>query len=258
MVYVLLLIILDIEWNWKMGLRGDDGLIPSILAIPIVLVDKLGIVGFVLLSFGYPWIFIIIFALIGILFSLIFKKFEGQISIFKSTIIWIFDPLKKLFKNVVVLVISFLLLTLLVVTMILAKQIGVKDAEKGRADKIRKADMMQAYSSQSFLMFYEKFYFTSDASDSIPVFTSRTNLITAINSSLKDPEGPNRHYVWLTNNWIFGETCKEGQFFCAYATLDLKGKCEKEAYFIVSEKGSSIICDTPPAYNIETGDCICF
>jgi len=128
---------------------------------------------------------------------------------------------------------------------------GSGESRDKARDARRMSDMRQIVSAQEMYYGDASKYATSAGAD-IPVVGPYLSVRP------EDPQEPNRHYVWLANDWIFGEACKEGGFFCAYATLEIKGNCKKTRYFAASENGYKEVCDVIPAYNRNTGDCTCF
>ncbi len=104
-------------------------------------------------------------------------------------------------------------------------------------DARRQSDMRQVITAQEMYYSDSDKYLRNTATSSIPAIGTYTPI-------LKDPQDPTKVYNWLNN-----KACTpDGQFFCAYATLENKGTCVTTAYMVTSEKGSKIICDwTPPA-----------
>jgi hypothetical protein len=157
------------------------------------------------------------------------------------------EPIKNLLKKYILEIILILLICVFFF-------FSFKPYFQTRLDEIRKDDIFGVFLAQKYVYERSGHYFSGGASNTTPLI-DRSYLSE---SGLKDPQEPKRHYFWLANNWSSGEICKEGQFFCVYAILDNKGSCEKVAYYALSEKDLSIVCDVAPSYNKDTGDCTCF
>jgi hypothetical protein len=195
-----------------------------------------------------PLIFFNIFD-ISIAFSNQIGNFLFIFSIFLPILALTFGVIALIRKENKIIVILGILLNL---GLILFSLIILLNPGGGKApDARRTSDMRQIISAQE--MYYGDTYkYVISTGSEIP------SIGTYLPVPPKDPKEPNKHYVWLENNWIYGESCKGGQFFCAYTILDNKGTCKETRYFAASENGSKEICDVVPVYNKSAGDCICY
>lgn len=142
---------------------------------------------------------------------------------------------------------GFTLIELLVVIAIIGLLSSVilvsLSGARGKArDSKRTSDIRQVVSAQQMYYGDNENYLTAATASSTPA-------IGTYLPSANDPQAPSKYYGWLANN----NCTPAGQFFCAYATLENKGSCSTAQYFVGSEKGSKVICNTPP-----TNGCACY
>jgi prepilin-type N-terminal cleavage/methylation domain-containing protein len=135
---------------------------------------------------------------------------------------------------------GFTLIELLVVIAIIGILASVVLVSMGGArskarDAQRQSDIRQVTSAQ------EMYYGDHDAYVTSVAATGSVAIGTYL-AAINDPQYPTKTYVWVANN-----ACSPaGQAFCVYATLENKGNCSSTQYFVASEKGSKVICDSVP------------
>ncbi len=149
---------------------------------------------------------------------------------------------------------GFTLIELLVVIAIIGILSSIVLVSMGNArskarDAQRQSDMRQITSAQELFYGDVEVYATSSAQNGTPA-------ISTYLGALNDPQSATNPYKWLGNAGTPATGCTVGSYYCIYATMENKGTCTTTRYFAASEKGTSEVCDTAPAYG--TGDCVCW
>ena len=149
---------------------------------------------------------------------------------------------------------GFTLIELLVVIAIIGILASIVLVSLGGArskarDAQRQSDMRQVVTAQEMNYGDLEYYASTTAQDGVPA-------IGTYLSAINDPQAAANPYKWLGNNGTPATGCTVGEYFCAYATLENKGTCGTTRYFAVSEKGTSEVCNTAPAY--AASDCVCW
>jgi len=135
---------------------------------------------------------------------------------------------------------GFTLIELLVVIAIIGILSSVVLVSLGGArskarDAKRTSDVRQIVSAQEMYYGDNESYYTTAATSGFPA-------IGTYLPTVNDPQLPTKTYNWLANT----ACTPSGQAFCAFATLENKGSCSTTQYFVGSEKGSKVVCDTAP------------
>jgi prepilin-type N-terminal cleavage/methylation domain-containing protein len=123
--------------------------------------------------------------------------------------------------------------------------ISYGDAKKDARDSQRVGDMQDILGAQNLYYSHNDYFYTNNGLAGIPD-------ISGYLTASSDPG--NGVYAWKDNTGCD----PDGEYFCAYATLENSDECDYETYIAVSEKGIETICEASEGAGFAGSGCGCW
>jgi prepilin-type N-terminal cleavage/methylation domain-containing protein len=123
--------------------------------------------------------------------------------------------------------------------------VSLGNTRQDARDTQRIGDMQTILGAQNSYYSHNDYFFTDDGSGGIPD-------ISGYLTGPSDQGGGT--YIWKNNTGCD----PDGEYFCAYATLEVSDECDYDTYVAVSEKGIERICETSDGAGFLGTGCSCW